>query len=135
MDGVPVDLEPVGDLGHRERVERGDVDVDHALAPGAHEMVVAVRARIVVGTAARVAGLHREAHADERIEHAIDGRAGHLGHAAPHVVEKPVGGGVVVPLGERVQNHPPLCGEGQAMTAAGGFETAEALDGLAHDTG
>ena len=84
-------------------------------------MMMTVRFDLVAGRCPRVTDLSSQPDPNERLQNAIDSRAGHLPHFFSDIVKYLVCGGVIRAARQSLQNQAPLNGKWQRVLTANIF--------------
>jgi hypothetical protein len=126
VNGIIQNLEgDVAEFRRRELVQAWMVDVGHAIAAPADEMVMMVGVAVESSRGFEMVSAPRQPQIDKGFQCAVDRRARHARHALLDVFVELVHGRMIVAVEQRVQHHASLHSHGQTPFVADRFEKRE----------
>ena len=109
MDGIVQNLEGgVAEIGRREFLQTGVIDVLDVVTAPADQVVMMIGVAVESSRRFKVIGAPRQAQLHECFQRPIDRRPRYPRHAHFDVLEKLIHGRMIVPVKQRIENHPTL---------------------------
>jgi len=128
MNVVVLNLKLMGfDIGPRDAVQAGILDINNAPAAQADEVVMLVEFGVEARRGTRVAGPGHETDRNERTQDAVHGHSGHLRQLRADRTVKLLRGGMIAAILNRFKDRSPLSGDRQAAFAVSRDEAVHSL--------